>query len=236
MRYSYASWPGYSPHIREGLEFFANSKNGNPLIYQDLFSAWKLQTRNVLREHKNGTDLYRAHLPDWAYHWGSNAVKAVTGSAIASKHFSLKEKHRNLALNYLHWFHGLNPLGLVYLSNMSDFGASLSVSEIYHSWFSDGGDWDSAIFSRYGPPPGYIVGGPNASYSVPTISPPANMPAQRAYRDWNSDWPEKSWEVSEPSISYQAAYILLLAKATLANREEALSKSHHNEAAAYSSN
>jgi hypothetical protein len=38
-----------------------------------------------------------------------------------------------------------------------------------------------------------------------------NQPIQKSYRDWNTGWPENSWEVTEPAISYQSAYLRLLA-------------------------
>ena len=33
----------------------------------------------------------------------------------------------------------------------------------------------------------------------------------KSYLDFNDGWPESSWEISEPAIYYQAAYIRLLA-------------------------
>jgi hypothetical protein len=69
------------------------------------------------------------------------------------------------------------------------------------------------------------VGGANPEYTwakgCPTISkrcgqappsPPVGEPAQKAYADFSDGWPLNSWEVTEPSISYQTAYIRLLAR------------------------
>jgi MYXO-CTERM domain-containing protein len=92
-----------------------------------------------------------------------------------------------------------------------EYGAEASVNEIYHAWFDDASAWDNAKTSAKGPAPGYLVGGPNKSYSGPT-SPPKGQPAQKCYKDWNTGWPENSWEVSEPAIYYQAAYLKLLSK------------------------
>ena len=62
-----------------------------------------------------------------------------------------------------------------------------------------------------GPPPGYVVGGLNAVYSG-QASPPRGEPPLKAYRDFDTDdLRAVSWELSEPSISYQASYIRLLA-------------------------
>ena len=76
--------------------------------------------------------------------------------------------------------------------------------------------WDSVLTSPYGPPPGYLTGGvnpnyrPDGAYRGPPIAPPQNQPVQKSYRDWNTSWPENSWEVSECHIPYQAAYVRLL--------------------------
>ena len=42
-----------------------------------------------------------------------------------------------------------------------------------------------------------------------------NQPLQKAYKDWNTGWPENSWELTEPAIYTQAAYVQLLARSTL---------------------
>ena len=128
-------------------------------------------------------------------------------------------EHENAALGYLHYLHGVNPLGLVYLSNMGDAGAENSVEEFYHSWFADGSaEWDSVSGSTYGPAPGFLVGGPNPSYNwasccpgscgsaannalcgTTPLSPPAGQPKQKSYLQFNDTWPLNSWEVTENS-------------------------------------
>jgi len=42
------------------------------------------------------------------------------------------------------------------------------------------------------------------------LSPPAAQPPQKSYLDFNDGWPESSWEITEPAIYYNAAYIMLL--------------------------
>jgi hypothetical protein len=127
--------------------------------------------------------------------------------------------YRDIASGYLHYIHGVNPLSLVFLTNMSGLDAENSVTTMYHSWFHDGHpDWDEVGNSTYGPPPGFLTGGcnpgysPDNAYTGPAITPPENQPMMKSYLDWNTSWPENSWEITEPSITYQSAYIRLLAQ------------------------
>jgi len=165
---------------------------------------------------QNDLDLYRTYIPDWSYHWGSNMVKSDYGNLnnIMAKYGidpSSNASHLQKAEEQLHYFHGVNPMGYTYLSNMSDYGAENSIDEIYHTWFADGTDYDNASTSLYGPAPGFLSGGANSGYSVTTNSPPFGQPQQKSYLDFNTSFPENSWEISEPAIYYQAAYIRLLA-------------------------
>jgi len=136
---------------------------------------------------------------------------------------------RRAAERYVHYIHGLNPLGFVYLSNMFDYGATTGVTTFFHTWFSHGSAlWDKVGVSKYGPAPGFLTGGPNPSYTVDgccasgcgagnscdseSLSPPLGQPAQKAYKDFNASWPINSWSVTENSCGYQVAYIRLLSK------------------------
>ncbi len=167
-------------------------------------------------DYNSEADLYRAHMDDWAHHWGSNQVRSNCGNLnFDFIDFNINpaqaELYREIAASYLNWMHGTNPLGQAMLSNMYDHGAEYSIDEIYHTWFDDGTIYDNAQTSPNGPAPGYIVGGPNFYFSE-AITPPANQPAQKSYKDWNTGYPESSWEISEPAIYYQAAYILLMSR------------------------
>jgi hypothetical protein len=109
---------------------------------------------------------------------------------------------------------------------MADFGAENSVDQFYHSWFADGSaKWDSVRSSTFGPPPGFLVGGPNPSYSwddrcpgvslacgAMVLSPPTGQPPQKSYLDFNTSWPLNSWSVTENSDGYQTSYLRLLAR------------------------
>ena len=178
--------------------------------------------------------LYRDYLPSWSYYWGSNKAKANYGNlnllyaknGIGATPSDLK----NRAKEFVHSFHGVNPLGIVQLSNMFDYGADYSINEIYHAWFTNGSVYDNALLSTKGPAPGFVVGGPNKDFSVTSLSPPYGQPASKSYLDFNDGWPNNSWEVSEPAIYYQAAYIRLLA-GVVANYDTSLSQNNFEAAA-----
>lgn len=166
--------------------------------------------------YQAGTDLYRAHMNDEAYHWGHNQARADAGSVnLDYIYFDLNTSrhklYKEVAEQYLHWLHGVNPMGMVMLSNMYAFGGEHCVNEIFHRWFSDGSEWDNALTSGKGPAPGFMPGGPNKSYSG-SISNIKNQPPQKAYKDWNSEYPENAWEITEPAIYYQASYVMLLSR------------------------
>lgn len=170
------------------------------------------------------------------YWWGSNGVKSRRGSVFTQTVVGGIEpenhaKAVNAASHYLHYLHGVNPMGLVYLTNMEGAGAERSASTMYHAWFADGSrDFDSTKNSKYGPPPGYLVGGPNESYSIDeccpdacglqgnlvcrrgNLIPPTAQPPAKSYAEFNDSWPLNSWEITEPSLGYQSDYLRLLSK------------------------
>lgn len=211
-------WSGDSPTIEDALIRYSYHLNIGSNIVKE---AVKQNLNAAILNNWNGffgwseEDLYRAFTPTWTYHWGSNKPKAAYGSlnmAIARYNMvSDSLKYAKKAFEQLHYFHGVNPLGLVMLSNMYQYGAEKCVNEIYHTWFYDGTIYDNALSSSNGPAPGFVTGGPNANFSVPNLTPPSGQPAMKSYLDFNNGWPDNSWEISEPAIYSQAAYIRLLA-------------------------
>ncbi len=179
-------------------------------------------------------DPYLAYLS--AYVWGSNQTKAGQGNMFADvAAFGIDAASNatatKYAQRYVHYVHGVNPLALVYLSNMGGSGATKSVTRFFHTWFAHGSQWDAVGVSKYGPPPGYLTGGPNPSYTWDSCcpsgcgstannaacgtaqpSPPAGQPPQKSYKDFNDSWPLDSWSVTEPDLGYQAQYVRLLSK------------------------
>lgn len=182
---------------------------------------------------RNGEDPYRAYIGTSNFTWGSNRTisrKGLTFHNLIDYNISGTDtaEVRNAALGYLHYLHGTNPQGMVYLSNMYSLGVHSSVNEFYHSWFTNGSAlWDRVGTSTYGPAPGFLVGGPNPSYDwdgnctsgspnagcgAAAPNPPKGQPAMKAYLDFNTSWPLNSWQITENHNDYQVAYIRLLSK------------------------
>jgi len=190
--------------------------------------------------------LYGDQSNGWDWGWGSNSLQALYGAnlLVAARMGALGENSEaeveELAHRYLHYLLGLNPLNMVYLTNMAAYGGEHSSFQIYHGWLSYtgmDGDNGNLIYngkptgveeplypyypdddqtSTYGPAPGLVPGGPNwyygGSYDIPNRSYPAY-----AYRDWSvgCDWTgsecaSASWEITEPMSAYQGPVILLL--------------------------
>jgi uncharacterized protein YjdB len=193
------------------------------LYYVSLPNADKALSMRIMTEkadsYKNNSggwtkwdptkDLYRAYMPNAQYHWGSNQPKGNIGNTLSHflNFYILPEKRREIeshAMGFLHYFHGVNPVGITYLTNMEEYGADKSAKYAWHKWFNP----DHC-------PPGYIPGGPNKNFKVDpsypgTFSPPQNQPHQKSFRDWVSDWRTYPWEITEPAIYYQAAYVYLV--------------------------
>lgn len=214
-------WSRYNADQGEALLFYTSLPDADPALKQTL-AADKLKDvkdGNQIYGFRPEDDLYRAFMHDGQYHWGSNAPRANYGNSnLDAVAYGLAPdppaSYQSRALEILHYFHGVNPFTMVYLSNMYSYGATRSANEIYHAWFWHGSRWDDALTSECGPAPGFVPGGPNANAAqagVPaSLAPPTGQPPQKSYRDWNVGWPESSWAVTEPAIYYQASYIRLL--------------------------
>jgi hypothetical protein len=217
------------------------------LEYTKIKGATAAVATSILSTFKSGvegTGFFGAQTPNsdpyladlGTYTWGSNQVKAGQGNmftdvSVFNVDSASNAEATRYAEHYIHYVHGVNPLSLVYLSNMQGSGATKSVTRFFHTWFAHGSEWDAFGVSKYGPPPGYLVGGPNPGYtwdaccpagcgstandmqcgSAPP-SPPTGQPDQKSYKDYNDSYPLDSWQISEPDDGYQAQYIRLLSK------------------------
>jgi hypothetical protein len=183
-------------------------------------------------------DPYRAYLTH--YTWSSNQIKMAQARVFQylTKQGSAEnaETAAAAAEDYVHYLHGVNPLGLVYLTNMQRAGAEHFAKTLFHFWFADKSPkWDETTATTPGPAPGFLSGGPNTSFAPDSCctapegdpayrcygasefalcsqnwKPPVEQPQQKSYLDFNSGWPVGAWPITEPSTGYQAKYVLVL--------------------------
>jgi hypothetical protein len=219
--YHDTGWSRYDADQGESLLFYTSLPNADPKLKEQLLQDKMSDVESSTETYgfTPAKDLYRAFMHDPQYHWGSNQPRANYGNsnvdALLYEPQLAKDgdRYRTRALETLHYFHGVNPFGMVYMSNMYQYGATRSANEIYHGWFLPDSRWSDALTSPCGPAPGYVPGGPNMSAQaggVPaSLSPPVGQPPQKSYKDFNSV-NEHSFALTEPAIYYQAAYVRLL--------------------------
>lgn len=236
LTWSYA-YP-FEPENQETLLYYTTLKGASQAVSDKIKSTYRnaiLNGADNMVAITNLNDPYMAYLKD--YVWGSNSTKSCQGNMYLNIIYygldqNAPKSFNDAAQNYIHYIHGVNPINLVYLSNMYKYGAKNSVNEFYHSWFTDKSAlWDRVGKSTYGPAPGFLTGGPNPSYKwdgccpagcgsasnnaicvSESIEPPRNQPKQKSYKDFNTSWPLNSWEITENSCGYQVNYIRLLSK------------------------
>jgi hypothetical protein len=210
-------WSTYEASSAEALLDYTRLPNADPTLRTTILSRLQQSAASPDLAPPPERDLYRAWMNSGSYHWGSCTQRGAYGyvAAQAAEYTTVTpaEKVRLYAraADMLHSFHGVNPLSAVMLTNMNGLGAELSLMHMYHArWGAD------SKFSA-NPPPGYVVGGPNqryggksdATHSVEWIK---QQPRGKSCADFNLNYPQNSWEITEPAIYYQAAYIRLLAE------------------------
>lgn len=218
-------WYPFESTFQDVLLYYASLSGADPTVTSNIhvrcITSMTGNNPEFLTAFNNQMDAYRAYLKDADYVWGSNRTKCHASLQYLSMNtYGLDAgnaaKYQEAAGGYVHFLHGVNALGFMLLSNMSSLGGDSSANEIYHAWFADGTVYDNAMTSAIGPPPAYLTGGinpnysPDAAYMGPPLIPPLSQPVQKSYKDWNTSWPENSWEITEPGIYYQAAYVRLL--------------------------
>jgi endoglucanase len=230
---SFFWWGPYATPVEQAMLRYTSLPGATASVANSIKTSKAVQnSASVLGidAYTDTIDLYRSYMPDAQFHWNSNEVKSTAGLnnydfVSFNINTAQSDLYKETAEGYLHWFHGINPMGKVMLSNMYGFGGDDCVNEFYHTWFGDGTIWDNVFTSANGPAPGYLVGGVNKNFNVQpplVISPPMNQPVQKSYKEWNTGWNstyntnENSWEITEAGIYTQAAYISLLVR-TIAN-------------------
>jgi hypothetical protein len=217
-------WYPWESIIQDLLLYYASLPDATSSVANAIRNSFTTSLQNndhLLPAYNNTSCGYKGYLNDGDNVWGSNRPRGHNGSTFFNAiTYNLPVDTadcRNAALGYVNFLHGVNPISTIMLTNMYDYGGDKSANEMYHGWFGDGTDYDNALTSLYGPAPGYQPGGFNPNYQPDgafggTIVPPQFQPSLKSYKDWNTSWPENSWEVTETSISNQGSYIKLLSK------------------------
>jgi hypothetical protein len=217
-------WYPWESIIQDLLLYYSVLPNGTTAVKNAIRTSFTNSmngSSHLLPAINNTSCAYRGYMNNGDNTWGSNRPRGHTGSMFYNIiTYGLNANtalYRNAAMGYVNFLHGVNPISRVMLTNMYDYGAEKSANEMYHSWFADGTPYDNAITSTYGPAPGYQPGGFNPNYHPDPsyngdIVPPELQPSLKSYKDWNTSWPENSWEVTETSISNQGSYVKLLSK------------------------
>jgi hypothetical protein len=202
----------YEPAVQDLLLYYTRISGATASVSDQIRNTYRnamVNNTDNFPAYYGSKDPYRAHMS--SYTWGSNAQKGAQGTMyynliVQGIDPSKNQDARDAALGYIHYLHGVNPLNMVYLSNMYRYGGDNCVNEFYHSWFCNGSaKWDRVGKSQYGPAPGYVTGGPNPSYDwdgccpggcgssannavclSESISPPKNQPRQKSYKDFNT--------------------------------------------------
>lgn len=211
----------FEEQYQDALLYYSELPNATVGVANEIKSRYSgsVSGSGYYKHIQDDDDAYLSYAGDDIYGWGSSRNKSQQGSmyytmSIHDLDSGNEQGYVNAAENFVHYMHGVNPLNWTYLSNMAAHGAENSITQFYHGWFDDGTDWDEVGVSEYGPPPGFVPGGVNPNYEphASCSCTGLNQPILKSYKDWNAGYPENSWEITENSITYQAAYIRLLSK------------------------
>jgi endoglucanase len=119
----------WEPTTQLALLYYTSLPSATAAVQSDIIKAYGagLNGGDNLPAHSGKLDPYGAYLKD--YTWGSNSTKSNQGSvffdAVTFGVDAGKDGDARLAAErYVHYVHGVNPLGFVYLSNMFDYGAA----------------------------------------------------------------------------------------------------------------
>lgn len=209
-------WSRYEPWQGDALIFYSQLPNVDANLKEKILTDLEdklLEYHPEAYGSDDTLDPFRSYMPDDQYHWGSNQTKANYGNmnydpVMLGIHEAEHSAYIERALGAINYFHGVNPLGIVYLSNMYEYGAEFSANEMYHQWFGQG-EFENALLSKRGPAPGFLMGGPYKDYTGDAAI--SAGPPMKAYID-DVELGKPTYEIIEPAIYYQSSYIKLLSK------------------------
>jgi hypothetical protein len=207
---------GVTSHEAQAAFTYVQTARATPAVASALRAAIGREVDRIIA----ADDLYRSGMAVSSYHWGSNQVRAGQGVfLLRAARLGATGTHggaecRRRALDFLHFFHGQNPLSMVYLTNMAGLGGEHSSWQVFHHWFGQSLSAHSrsrylgkppSVFephypyftgtdnhgrrddkaSTFGPAPGFVPGGPNKDYSGDAVPPGDARHPGRSYRDWS---------------------------------------------------
>jgi len=227
----------YAVERQEFLLEYTRSEGADTSIARAIAQRYRegVESDANLGAHRRNADPYLAYVH--TYTWGvtpaGKAGRRLHG--YCNLRHRPREERRGIAV--CRAIHSLpsrsQPLGLVYLSNMADFGASRSVTRFFSyvvcPWIELGFGRNIEVWPTSGLPSRRAEPQLRVGLVLPrslqmeklwprAAVPPAGQPPQKSYRDFNDAWPLNSWSVTEPDDAYQTAYIRLLSKFVAASR------------------
>ncbi len=220
-----SEWAEYRAHQGEALINYTKLSNADGTTKNAILDLKKSAAKSSGPYYSVQTNqnLYRARA--YFLNWGSNSLMSRNGSdnmdfINLGINTGNHGKHRERAQSIVNYIHGVNPFGMTYLSNMYGEGAELCADEMWHTWFTDGSQYDGTHSGRVGPPPGFLSGGAqsqgaylpmrvgNNDFNTGTT----DQPGQKQWSSENGYAADRQpWAFNEPAIYYQASYVKLLA-------------------------
>jgi endoglucanase len=224
--YKAEDWGVYRSHQSSALLFYITLPNADPTVKNNIISRKTSAQKSTgsFYSTNEADNLYRARTiyPNWGSNslisrQGADNMDFIAYNLLSSDHARFKEKGQAI-INYLH---GVNPLGMCYLSNMYQYGGDFCFDEMWHSWFNAGTKYDNIDGSNVGPAPGFLAGGFNKSTVTQMLvkvgtesfnAKVADQPTQKTFSNDNTGNASAGpWAYNEPAIYYNSGYVKLLA-------------------------
>ncbi len=222
---STTEWGVYRVNQSEAMLYYATLPKANEAtrtaILEKKLSGSK--SSGNAYEVVESANLYRAEAT--FANWGSNSLLSrQAADNLDFLNYDLKpessNKYEERGLSIINYFHGVNPFGICYLTNMYMYGAEFSVNEMWHTWFHMDTKYDNIDKAgNVGPAPGYMSGGFNNQYSGGALMKIGtdlfsvradSQPTQKSYTVENH-WTYSPWVFNEPGLYYSASYVKALA-------------------------
>ena len=130
--------PPVNDAFKGALAYLQNDQR-DPGVEAQILSALGIQVDRIFQQN----DSYRSGMDVSLYSWNSNWNKAeealvlLWGARLKACGFHSPEECRNHAEDFLHYFHGLNPLNMFYMTHADLAGGKHGVWQPSQVWFND---------------------------------------------------------------------------------------------------